>query len=166
MLIDALSVRGAGARTRAGYGVFKKDDERQKQEEAERQAQEEAERQAQERSQKTKWKKKPRNDNDGRDYQRDDRRIEDLEHQLERFKKAEDQQARRGIRERVKEAANRLTGDDFKWTDADERESAAKALEECYNEIGWYDPGRNRRQRERQENRRRADIERIRQADE
>ena len=67
-------------------------------------------------------------------------------------------------------AANRLTkpkdNDLFEWTGDDEREAAAKALEGCYDEIGWYDPKKKtKKQREKQENNRRDDIERIRQAD-
>ena len=135
MLTDALGSYGVGAKTRAGYGLFREDAERREQEEAERREQL----------------------SEGR------RRVEDLERQLEKFKAAEDQQQKRGIRDKVKEKANRLTGDDFDWTDADEREDAAKALEECYDVIGWYDPGRKGRRREGQENRRRASIEKIRQ---
>ena len=168
MLIDALSVRGAGAKTRAGYGVFKKDDKRQRQEEAERQAQEEAERQALKEAKRQMEEEAERQRRER--LSEGDRRIEDLQRALERYKTEGDEQRKKGIRERVViPAANRLTkpeNDPFDWASADEREAAAEALEGCYNEIGWHDPGRNRRQRERQENRRRADIERIRRADE
>ena len=162
MLIDALGTHGVGAKTRAGYGLFREEAEKRAQEEAERQAQEEAERQAQEEADERRREEAEHQRREG--LSEGHRRIEDLKDQLERFKGAKDQQARNGIREQgVKPAANQLTGDDFEWTDADEREAAAKALEECYNEIGWHDPKKNKKQK--QEKKRRDDIERIRQAD-
>ena len=156
MLIDALSTHGAGAKTRAGYGLFREDAERREQEKAERQAaQKEAEKQAQKEAEKQQWEGL----SEGR------RRIKELKLQVEIFSGAEGQ-ARKSIRERVATAANRLTEKDFTWTDNDEREEAAKALEECYKKIGWSNPNKKTpEQKKKQKERRRKDIEEIRQAD-
>ncbi len=164
MLTDALSTHGVGAKTRAGYGLFREDAERREQEEKERREQEKAEKEAQKEAEERRRKEEERQRREK--LSEGGRWIEDLAHQLERFKAEGDQHRRIGIRRQVVEAANRLTGGHFQWTDAEERETAAKALEECYDVIGWHDPGRNRRQRERQEKKRRADIEKIRQGDE
>ena len=159
ILIDALSTQGAGAKTRAGYGVFSEDAERRTQrEEAARQAQEEAARLKKEEEERREQQRRA-------GLPKGRRRIEDVQHQVERFKAAEGHGERRGTREQVKTAANRLTEGDFEWTDAAEREKAATALEECYDKIGWYDPGKNRKQRTRQETRRREDIAKIRNED-
>ena len=161
MLIDALGTHGVGAKTRAGYGLFREDAERREQEERERLEQEEAEKQAQAEADKRRREEEERQRQEG--LSEGCRRIEDLQCAVERYRTEGDLQ---GIRKEVVTAANRLTkpkdDDLFEWTDDDEREAAAKALEECYNEIGWYDPGKKpKKRREGQENRRRADIERI-----
>ena len=69
MLIDALGTHGVGAKTRAGYGLFREDAERRAQEEAERQAQEEAERQAQDDADERKKEEAERQRR--KDYQKD-----------------------------------------------------------------------------------------------
>ena len=161
MLTDALGSYGVGAKTRAGYGLFREDAERREQEDAERQAQEEAERQAQEDADERRREEAERQRREELSEGR--RRIEDLESKLERFKAAENQIARNSIiQNQVNKAVNRLTkpkdNDLFEWTDADEREAAAKALEKCYDVIGWG----NKKQLER----RRAAIKKIRQGNE
>ena len=58
--------------------------------------------------------------------------------------------------------ANRLAGEAPAWSDAGEREEAAVLLERMYKVIGWSDPGKNRKGREKQEKKRRDAIARIR----
>ena len=65
-------------------------------------------------------------------------------------------------RNEVKAEANRLAEEAPLWLDATEREAAAVLLEKLYDEIGWHDPGRNRKQRTRQEKKRRDAVASIR----
>ena len=44
------------------------------------------------------------------------------------------------------------------WSDAGERQEAAELLERLYELVGWHDPGRNRKQREKQISKRRDAI--------
>ena len=65
-------------------------------------------------------------------------------------------------RNEVKAEANRLAEEAPRWPDAKEREEATVLLEKLYDEIGWHDPGRNRKQRAKQENKRRNAVASIR----
>ncbi len=159
MLVNALNTHGVGAKTRAGYGLFETDVELQEEaaQEAVQQQEEEArlEREREELQRQEEEARRREQLSEGH------RRIEDLQRTLERFNRAGAPHERQGIRSQVIEAANRLTNDDFDWTDAAERERAATALEECYDEVGWYDPGKNKKQREKQEKKRRDAIDKI-----
>ena len=62
----------------------------------------------------------------------------------------------------LKSEANRLIEQAASWSDADERREAAEILERLYGLIGWHDPGRNRKQREKQTRKRRDAIARVR----
>ena len=65
-------------------------------------------------------------------------------------------------RNEVKAQANRLTEAAPAWPDATEREEAAVLLAGLYEQIGWHDPGRNKTQRTKQEQKKRDAIARIR----
>ena len=66
-------------------------------------------------------------------------------------------------RNEAKALANRLTDEAPAWSDAGEREEAAVLLERLYEAIGWSDPGiRGRKRREKQINKKRDAIARIR----
>ncbi|MCY4470241.1 MAG: type III-B CRISPR module RAMP protein Cmr6 [Thiotrichales bacterium] len=65
-------------------------------------------------------------------------------------------------RNQLKSEANRLVEQAAFWSDADERREAAEILERLYGLIGWHDPGRNRKQREKQTRKRRDAIARVR----
>lgn len=160
MLIDALETRGAGAKTRAGYGLFKEDEKLRKQkEEAERREREEAarrEKEADEQRREEAERQRRAGLSEGR------KRIEDLERQVVKFKEAAGTRRQSGIRKQVKEAANRLIKGDFDWTNAAEREAAAEALEKCYDTIGWFDPEKKGKQRTKQKKKRRTNVEKLR----
>ncbi len=163
MLIDALSTRGAGAKTSAGYGLFEEDAARRKQKEREvaRQQEETARLKREEGERREQEAEQQRREalSEGR------RRLEDIQQTIKKFKEAKSDKEKQGIREQVKAAANKLTEGDFEWTDADERKDAATALEACYDEIGWFDSGKNKKQRTRQEAKRREAIAKIRSND-
>ena len=65
-------------------------------------------------------------------------------------------------RNQLKSEANRLVDQAVSWSDAGERQEAAELLERLYELIGWHDPGRNRKQREKQIRKRRDAIARVR----
>ena len=65
------------------------------------------------------------------------------------------------LRNKVKSSANRLA-DMNAWSDAEERKDAADLLERVYEVIGWHDPGRNRKQRDKQRKKKRDTIARVR----
>ena len=65
-------------------------------------------------------------------------------------------------RNQLKSEANRLAEQAASWSDTDERREAADLLERLYELVGWHDPGRNRKQRERQISKRREAIARVR----
>ena len=62
----------------------------------------------------------------------------------------------------VKSHANRLAHEAPEWSDATEREEAARFLEQLYETIGWHDPGMRTKQKKKQEMKRREAIARIR----
>lgn len=64
-------------------------------------------------------------------------------------------------RNEAKAKANRLIQTDV-WSDTKERQDAAELLESVYEVIGWHDPGRNRKQREKQIRKKRDAIASIR----
>ena len=63
-----------------------------------------------------------------------------------------------GRRNQLKSEANRLVDQAVTWSDAGERQEAAELLERLYELVGWHDPGRNRKQREKQTGKRRDAI--------
>ena len=65
-------------------------------------------------------------------------------------------------RNQVKSEANRLVAQAVAWPDAGERQEAAELLERLYELVGWHDPGRSRKQREKQIRKRRDAIARVR----
>lgn len=67
-----------------------------------------------------------------------------------------------GRRNQLKSEANRLVDQAVTWSDAGERQEAAELLERLYELVGWHDPGRNRKQREKQTGKRRDAIARVR----
>ena len=69
MLIDALSTHGVGAKTRAGYGLFREDAERRKQEEKERRKQEKLKNKREKKPRSA--EKKKRNASDGKSYRKE-----------------------------------------------------------------------------------------------
>ena len=62
----------------------------------------------------------------------------------------------------AKAQAKKLAMEAPSWPDAAEREEAAKLLEKLYEGIGWHDPGRTKKQREKQVKKKRDSITRIR----
>ena len=67
-----------------------------------------------------------------------------------------------GRRNQLKSEANRLAEQAASWSDAGERKEAAELLERLYELVGWHDPGRNRKRREKQISKRREAIARVR----
>lgn len=70
-----------------------------------------------------------------------------------------------GRRNQLKSEANLLVDQAVSWSDAGERQEAAELLERLYELVGWHDPGRNRKQREKQIGKRRDAIARVRRGD-
>ncbi|MCE2461537.1 MAG: type III-B CRISPR module RAMP protein Cmr6 [Pseudomonadales bacterium] len=66
------------------------------------------------------------------------------------------------LRNEAKTQANRLADEALAWSDASEREEATTLLERLYEVIGWSDPGKKKKQREKQIKKRRDAIARIR----
>lgn len=160
MLEQALTVRGLGAKTRAGYGVLAVDTQaRQKQQadqaaaaqraEAERQAQAAAQAQAAEQARR-----------DGLSPQA--RRLEGLETQVQTYVDAPAGPARTRRLEELKAMINQLLAQGGDLGPA-ERDDLATRLEGVYARIGWYDPGLDRKKREKQEQRRRQQLAALRQ---
>lgn len=69
----------------------------------------------------------------------------------------------RGNRESLIGVLNRLYKTAKSWTSAKERCDAGNLLERVYDAINWFDPGKNRRQREKQEDKRRKMVADLRQ---
>lgn len=67
-------------------------------------------------------------------------------------------------REAIVAALNTLTTNALTWTDNSLRAETASLLEAAYDQIGWSDPGQNRRQKEKKATKRRNQIENVRAA--
>ena len=65
-------------------------------------------------------------------------------------------------RNQLKAEANRLADEAASWPDAGERGEAAALLEQTYEIVGWHDPGKKPKQREKQIRKKRDAIDRVR----
>ena len=151
---------GFGAKTAVGYGAMELD---QRAEEAARAAEEEKERRrieaeraeadrraAEEAARKAEFDALPESR----------RRLIEVERLLDAIgASGQVDESRRNL---LKSEANRLAAQAVSWSDAGERQEAAALLERLYEFIGWHDPGRNRKQREKQIRKRRDAIARVR----
>ena len=157
MLIAALSTHGIGAKTRAGYGTMKLDPQWAKKREAHAAQREEERRKHQAKKEEAARRQAEKAEFNALPEGR--KRIVELERMLARISSLD--QLSESLRNKVKSSANRLADMDA-WSDAEERKDAADLLERVYEVIGWYDPGRNRKQRDKQHKKKRDAIARVR----
>ncbi|MCO5762109.1 MAG: type III-B CRISPR module RAMP protein Cmr1 [Chromatiaceae bacterium] len=157
---QALTVRGIGAKTRAGYGVMAVDEAARQKQQAARDAaarQAEAERQAQAAAHAQAAEDERRNK-----LPLHQRLLEDLDAKAQHWPKTPADPLRTKLLEEIKPLINRLieTGQGLEKA---ARADLADRLEATYDRIGWADPGGDRRRRERQELKRRQQLDALRQ---
>ncbi|WP_006747396.1 RAMP superfamily CRISPR-associated protein [Thioalkalivibrio paradoxus] len=151
MLQAALQEHGIGAKTRAGYGYFSEDTERAAS--YQRMLQDLRESEAREREEAEARAAFDALSDEGKALYRTE---EKLTGHL-----ALSEAERRMQRSVLVAALNQLTDAAKSWPPADRRR-AAELLERAYDAIGWFDPGKDKKKREKQEAKRRAAIQDLR----
>ena len=159
---------GFGAKTAVGYGAMEPD--RQAEEAARKRAAEEAARAEEERErQRVEGERAEAARRAAEEAARkaefdalseSPRRLVEIERLLDAIRTSG--QVDESYRNQLKSEANRLVAQAVSWSDAGERQEAAALLERLYEFIGWHDPGRNRKQREKQIRKRRDAVARVR----
>ena len=157
---------GFGAKTAVGYGAMKIDP--QVKEEATRKAEEKAADQKRQ-EEKCRQLEAEKAAADRRQAEKDAfdalpesrKRLIKVEQALTAFQKGMHSE-KEALSNEAKDQAKKLTMEAPSWPDAAEREEAAKLLEKLYEGIGWHDPRRTKKQRERQIKKKRDAIAKIR----
>lgn len=90
--------------------------------------------------------------------------IEGVKAELERFCELAEAQ-RQNQRQTLVSCLNKLLDTAIKWPDAGQRGAAADLVSAAFAKIGWGDPGRNTKQKAKQEEKRRQRIEAVRRGD-
>ena len=159
MLEQALTVRGIGAKTRAGYGVMAVDEAARQKQQAARDAaarQAEAERQAQAAAQAQAAEAARR---DG--LSPTARLLEDLAAKVQAYLDTPAGPPRAKLLEAIKPLINQLI-EAGQGLEATARADLADRLAATFDRIGWADPG-ERKKREKQEQKRRQQLDALRQ---
>ncbi len=159
ILEQALCTRGIGAKTRAGYGILRKDEKDNDQLSRGRTAAEltraaatrRREQQRQAAQQAAELAAMAPNQ----------RRLREVHDALQAHLELPET-TRRQQRQELVGLLNGLLGEALEWTEAMDRESAATLLTACYDAIGWGDPGQKKAKRDKQERKRRDQIEPLR----
>jgi CRISPR-associated protein Cmr6 len=160
MLEQALTVRGIGAKTRAGYGVMAVDAAARQKQQAARDAaarQAEAERQAQAAAQAQAAEAARREG-----LSPAARLLEDLTARVQVYRDTPVGPPRTKLLEEIKSLINNLIVDGQGLGVVEERAHIADRLAATYDRIGWADPG-ERKKREKQEHKRRQQLDALRQ---
>lgn len=154
---------GFGAKTAVGYGAMERDqtmeEERRHRLEQQRIAGEEAEREAERR--RTEQEAERREQRDFEALSDNRKRLFRLDKWLEELRAMTEVQRRSRLGDFNRDLKS-LTADAPGWADQVDREQAASLLEAAYDLLGWAERGVKSEKRRKQEQKKRASIERVR----
>jgi CRISPR-associated protein Cmr6 len=158
ILKEALNRQGIGAKTRAGYGYFSEDPERdglyrKALREFLRDAEVERERHLRELAAEQDLIAFEKLSEEGK-------QVHQTVAELNRYT-ALSEAEQRAQRSQLIAVLNSLSDSASAWPPED-RSQAAALLERAYDSIGWFDPGKDKKQRQKQEDKRRAAIAALR----
>jgi CRISPR-associated protein Cmr6 len=158
MAEQALVHHGIGAKTRSGYGVVAVDEKAEK----ERKQTQEAAREKADAAQQEREKAQREAAEAARRDQLSpiDRELEDLAVQRDAYLAANPIQ-QKPLREKIAALVNAILKQGGELSDPD-RQRAAVQLTALWDAIGWYDPGTEKKKRDKQENKRREWIDKMR----